>query len=59
MCFRPPSAGNGPVECPKCGAQVDPNLDACPSCGAKADAPAAGMPKPPAPKPPAPKAPKA
>lgn len=38
MCFRPPSVDQGPVKCPKCGAMVDPNLDACPKCGAKATA---------------------
>ena len=34
MCFRPPTVDNGPVKCPKCGAEVDPKADACPSCGA-------------------------
>ncbi|ROT92437.1 zinc-ribbon domain-containing protein [Gordonibacter urolithinfaciens] len=46
MCFRPPTVDNGPVKCPKCGAEVDPKADACPSCGAKA---APSVPKPPAP----------
>ena len=30
MCFRPPTVDNGPVKCPKCGAEVDPKADACP-----------------------------
>ena len=52
MCFRPPTVVNGPVKCPKCGAEVDPKADACPSCGAKAT-PMPGIPTPPgAPTPP-------
>ena len=53
MCFRPAAVDlNGPIKCPKCGAEVDPSLDACPSCGAKA-APMPGIPTPPgAPTPP-------
>lgn len=44
MCFRPAAVDlNGPIKCPKCGAEVDPSLDACPSCGAKATK-APGMP---------------
>jgi predicted amidophosphoribosyltransferase len=50
MCFRPPTAANGSVKCPKCGAEVDASLDACPNCGATATmagAPAGFTPPPP------------
>ena len=49
MCFRPPSVDQGPVKCPKCGAMVDPSLDACPKCGAKAEASTSAPPTPGAP----------
>lgn len=67
MCFRPPSAVSGPVNCPECGKEVEnaDTLEACPHCGAKVAAGVApgvpGIPGAPgAPKPPgAPGAPKA
>ncbi|MBQ9954618.1 MAG: hypothetical protein IJO87_04215 [Eggerthellaceae bacterium] len=36
MCFRPAAMNAGPIECPKCGAKVDPPASKCPSCGATA-----------------------
>lgn len=69
MCFRPPSVDSGPLNCPKCGGEVEPVADKCPHCGATAESPSPGIPTmskpgaipaipkaPGAPKPPAPKA---
>lgn len=39
MCFRPATAGPGPVKCPGCGETVFPSngvvLESCPYCSAK------------------------